>query len=182
MMMRSQPMAIAWGIWARSRGSAFATLGCMLAPVLMNVLFPESGHFSSQGRNAFAGILGFHLASVSLLLTLSIFSYTEVDSQKSPASFPRRLFVLPTTAFQMVFVPMLLGVVTMEILALTWAIVDPELERRGFSSHCRLTWFFTSRFSGQCLGWVLCECCSWALSASCSSWPRYFALRRRGFR
>jgi hypothetical protein len=54
--MRSQPMAIAWGIWARSRGSAFATLGCMLAPVLMSVLFPESGHFSSQGRNAFAGL------------------------------------------------------------------------------------------------------------------------------
>src|SRR5262245_51980807 len=124
--MRSQVMAVVWGIWARSRGSVLAGVGCTLVPVLMTVLVPQS-RFSSHRPNAFAGVLVFHLAVASLLLTLAIFSYTEYDAQKSQTGFPRRLFVLPLTAFQMVFVPMLLGVVAMEALALTWATVDSEL-------------------------------------------------------
>jgi len=125
--MRSQVMAVAWGIWARSRASMLAAGACLLAAMLMNVLLPESNRFSQNRPNPFLGMVNFHLAVATILLTLSIFSYTEFDTQKSQTGFPRRLFVLPATAFQMVFVPMLLGVLAMESVALMWATFNSEL-------------------------------------------------------
>src|SRR5215831_11405058 len=125
--MRSQVMAVVWGIWARSRASVLAAAACLLAAVLMNLLLPESSRFSQNRPNPFLAMVNFHLAVATILLTLSIFSYTEFDGQTSRSSFPRRLFVLPVTAFQMVFVPMFLGVVAMGSLALMWATFNSEL-------------------------------------------------------
>ena len=124
--MRSQAMAVLWGIWARNRGAVLAAAGCTLGAMLLNLLVPGTTRID-QRHNPLVEMFIFNLAGASLLLTLSIFSYTEVDTPKSQTGFPRRLFVLPMTAFQMVFVPMLLGAIAIEVLALTWAVCNTAL-------------------------------------------------------
>jgi hypothetical protein len=125
--MRSQAMAVLWGIWARSRTAVLLAAACVSATVLMKLLLPEASLLAGQHHNPLAEMVIFHIAAASLLLTLSVFSYTEFDPQKSQSGFPRRLFVLPVTSFQMVFVPMALGVMAIELLVLMWSLFNPEL-------------------------------------------------------
>ena len=65
-----------------------------------------------------------------MFLTLAIFSYTEFNPQRGTTGFPHRLFVLPVTTFQLVAVPMILGVAALEVVILAWtAFVLPADDR-----------------------------------------------------
>jgi hypothetical protein len=60
------------------------------------------------------------LGMLSLLLVFGIFNYTESSGTRSLGGFPRRLFVLPVPSWQLVAVPTLTGVVSIELWYLAW--------------------------------------------------------------
>jgi hypothetical protein len=117
--MHSTIAAQIWEIWSRRRTSIRLAVGISAAGGLVNWILPESIHMSEEAR-ILVELLAFHAGAAVLLLTLAIFSYTEVNPQNGSAGFPQRLFALPVSSFQLVAVPMLLGVVGMEIVALAW--------------------------------------------------------------
>lgn len=51
---------------------------------------------------------------------LSAFNYTEFNPAREWSGFPYRLFVLPVRTWQLVTLPMLLGVISLELLYLAW--------------------------------------------------------------
>ncbi len=65
-------------------------------------------------------LLNFHLIIAALLLFLAICGYTEFNAQKGSIGFPHRLFTLPLSSFELVALPMFLGVAAAELLGLVW--------------------------------------------------------------
>jgi hypothetical protein len=115
-LMRSPITALIWEIWARSRGSIWIVIAITSFTCLFNSILPES-YRAAEGA---IGMLNFHLGAASLLLVLSIFSYTEFNSQKGSNGYPHRLFALPVTSFQLVAVPMFFGLFAVELVCLAW--------------------------------------------------------------
>lgn len=60
------------------------------------------------------------LAMLSFLLLFGIFSYTESSGDKGIGRFPHRLFTLPVSSLRLVAVPVVSGVVAVELLYLAW--------------------------------------------------------------
>jgi hypothetical protein len=68
------------------------------------------------------------LAMAAFLLLFSVFNYTESEgpatghyaSAKGVGQFPRRLFTLPVTSLHLVSVPIVAGIVSIELLYLMW--------------------------------------------------------------
>jgi hypothetical protein len=60
------------------------------------------------------------LMVLSFLLLLGIFNYTEFNPTKEWNGFPYRLFTLPVSTWQLVAVPMILGLASVELLYLAW--------------------------------------------------------------
>ncbi len=60
------------------------------------------------------------LMVVSFFLLMGAFNYTEFSPAREWSGFPYRLFVLPVRTWQLVTLPMLLGVVSVELLYLAW--------------------------------------------------------------
>jgi hypothetical protein len=56
----------------------------------------------------------------AFLLQLAVFNYTDSDGSRSLGRFPPRLFTLPLTSLQMVTVPMLAAIVSIELLYAAW--------------------------------------------------------------
>jgi hypothetical protein len=63
-------------------------------------------------------MFGMFLAGAAVLLCLAVFGCTEINSQTGLMGFPRRLFVLPISSFQLVAVPTVLGTAGVELLLL----------------------------------------------------------------
>ena len=106
--MRSATSALLWEIWHRHRPVVAGIVGLTIVGRLL-YLSPRSS------------LLVDLLAMLSFLLLFGVFNYT----------FPRRLFTLPVSSLRLVVVPMLTGIVSVELLYLLW--MEP-LSRGGSAS------------------------------------------------
>ena len=104
-LMRSPAAALIWEIWGRNRGWILAILAI------------TAFSWTLSGDNP--GPLVEFLGITSFLLLFAVFDYTEF-SWDNARSFPCRLFALPVSSFRLVAVPVLLGVVSVELLYLCW--------------------------------------------------------------
>jgi hypothetical protein len=112
--MNSPLAALAWEIWRRGRRSACVALGCIAFCALVNVVAPE--RFFARGGETLFGFL----MVMSFLFTFGIFNYTEFNSSKEWNGFPYRLFALPVRTWQLVTLPMFLGVAWVELVYVAW--------------------------------------------------------------
>jgi hypothetical protein len=115
--------ALAWEVCARSRSAVAWLIGVTAVSVLLNIAFRSSiaqGHSNphATGFPLLISMLGMFLAGAAVLLFLSVFGCTEFNSQTGLMGFPRRLFVLPVSSFQLVAVPTVLGIAAVELLLL----------------------------------------------------------------
>src|SRR5690348_13529810 len=106
--MRSPITALAWEIWQRGHRSAWLVLGCILLCALVNLGIVD--RLSTEAGQAHFYPLFGSLMVVSFLLLMGIVNYTEYNSTKEWNGFPFRLFVLPLRMWQLVAMPMVLGV------------------------------------------------------------------------
>jgi hypothetical protein len=114
-IMRSPLAALAWEIWQRSRRSTGLAFGCVIFCALVNLSAPER-FAASEAGHAVYGLL----MVVSFLLLMGTFNYTEFNPTREWNGFPYRLFVLPVRTWLLVTLPMLLGVVSVELLYVAW--------------------------------------------------------------
>src|SRR5580692_5737040 len=112
----SSPLAtLAWEIWRRGRRLAWLALGGLAFCVVVRLTVPER-LVSSEGVHTVYGLL----MVLSFLLVMGIFNYTEYNATREWHGFPYRLFVLPIRTWRLVTLPMLLGVVSVELLYAAW--------------------------------------------------------------
>ncbi len=117
--MRKPLAALIWEIWRRGRRSACLALGSVTFCALVNLLTPEKLRINQAGGDLFSTLFGL-LMVLSFLLMMGIFNYTEFNSSREWNGFPYRLFVLPVRTWQLVIMPMFLGLVSVELLYLAW--------------------------------------------------------------
>jgi hypothetical protein len=117
--MNSPLATLAWGIWRRGRRSTWLTLGCVTVCALTNLLIFERLGLTDASRAQFSTIFKL-LMTLSFLFLIGIFNYTEFNSTKDWNGFPYRLFVLPIRTWQLVALPMLLGLASAEALYFAW--------------------------------------------------------------
>src|SRR4051812_38181134 len=98
--------ALTWEIWVKNRKRVWTVIGMILSGWLVNIVWP--------GHLAVAETLSF----MSWIFVFGIFHYTENDPQKLSIGFPSRLFTLPVSSLQLVAVPMVLGVASIEAVYL----------------------------------------------------------------
>lgn len=117
--MNSPFTALAWEIWRRRRGSAWVVLACIAVGVLVNRLILD--HFKFVLGDDVGNLSPFFgmLMTLSFLLLMGIFNYTEI-SNREWSGFPYRLFVLPVPTWQLVLLPMALGVAAVELNYYAW--------------------------------------------------------------
>ena len=113
--MSSPLFALTWEIWRRGRRSACLALGCVCVCALVNLLTPEG----LTGHAIFQALFGL-LMVTSFLLLMGIFNYTEFSSSREWNGFPYRLFSLPLRTWQLVTLPMFLGVASVELMFFAW--------------------------------------------------------------
>lgn len=124
--MRSAAVPLLWEIWRRGRGSA----GAIAVASALSWLIDFTARNDPPGR-----IPAAHnqmLALVSFVILLAMFSYIESGGDQGMGRFPRRLFTLPVSTFQLVAVPVVAGIVAIELLYLLWV---GRLAAPGASNH-----------------------------------------------
>ena len=117
--MNSPLTALTWEIWQRGRRSAWLALGCVGFCALVNLATSERLRATETGHALFPPLFGL-LMTLSLLFIMGIFNYTEFNSSREWNGFPYRLFVLPVRTWQLVSLPMFLGVVSVELIYTAW--------------------------------------------------------------
>ena len=117
--MNTPLAALTWEIWRRGRRSALLALGCVTACVLVNFLILDGLHLNEDRRAAFYPFFGM-LMVFSFLFLMGVFNYTEFNSTREWNGFPYRLFVLPLPTWQLVTLPMLLALVSVEAVYFAW--------------------------------------------------------------
>lgn len=113
--MHSPLAALTWEIWHRGRRSISLAFCCVAFCALVNRATPQSFAASDAGQAVYGLLM-----VVSFLLLMGVFNYTEFNPVREWSGFPYRLFVLPVRTWQLVTLPMLLGVVSVELLYLAW--------------------------------------------------------------
>jgi hypothetical protein len=125
--MRSPIAALTWEIYRRGRRSAALVLACIAAGAILNGIIPDSNHA------LFSTVFGI-LMVLSFAFLLGLLNCTEFNSTREWNGFPYRLFALPVPTWQLVAVPMLVGLGVVELLYFAWIklvwthgqIVHPE--------------------------------------------------------
>jgi len=115
--MRSPTVALLWGIWQRHRAFVAAI-----------AIFTAAGWLVDGGEPS---TLNEMLGLLSFVLLFGIFTYTEVSEDGGVGRFPHRLFTLPVSTLRLVAVPVVAGVVSVELLYLLWM---DRLTRGGMAS------------------------------------------------
>ncbi len=105
--------ALSWEIWRRGRRSAAVILGCVTFCTIINRIIPDTNHA------LFSTVFGILMVS-SFAFLLGLFNCTEFNSSREWNGFPYRLFVLPVPTWQLVAVPMVIGLVVVEGLYFAW--------------------------------------------------------------
>src|SRR5438876_7890581 len=117
--MKYPAQALSWEIWQRSRGSVWLIAGTISFCWFLNLLVPDSSGLSPSNRERILTV-EWLLAVVSFLFVFGMFNHTEFDPRKEWTGFPYRLFVLPVPTWLLVLCPILLGVVTVELVYFAW--------------------------------------------------------------
>src|SRR5678816_186935 len=115
--MLSPTRALVWEIWLRKRGMILLLLGVLLTGWLFNHLFVRS-LIASGDVLALVHVVNTMFVMTALLVALAVVSYTEFNPQQDAVGFPQRLFVLPVKSVVLVALPLLVGIVTVVIVAL----------------------------------------------------------------
>ena len=111
--MHSPVTALAWEIWKRGRRSAWLVMICLAFCAFINLIIPDTNHA------LFSAVFGIAMVlSVSFLMGL--LNCTEASPAKEWNGFPYRIFTLPVPTWKLVAVPMVLALVTVELLYLAW--------------------------------------------------------------
>jgi len=113
--MLSPTGALLWEIWRRGRRFAYLVLGSVTFCALLNLIGPERFRASPPIQG-----LCWFLMMWSFLFLFGFFNCTETNSTREWNGFPYRLFVLPVRTWKLVTLPMLLGVVSVELLYVAW--------------------------------------------------------------
>lgn len=111
--MRSPVAALTWEIWRRGRRAATAVVACIAFCTAINLIVHNTN------REPFSSIFGF-LMVWSFGFLLAVLNCTEFSSTREWSGFPYRLFVLPVPTWQLVGIPMLLGLILVESLYVGW--------------------------------------------------------------
>jgi len=136
--------AMIWGIWVRNRNAILAVIGITLATCIFNLALPDSLRSMQGNRFKFGAregltMLNMNLGAAVFIFLLAIFNYTEENPGTGSTGFPRRLFTLPVSTFRLVAVPVVLGVVSVELIYLVWV-------KAVFWEPGNLTWWFAILF------------------------------------
>jgi hypothetical protein len=114
--MRSPIAALTWEIWQRGRRSVWLVMGIIALCSLINLSVPAKVHAAENAEAVYI-----FLMVCSFFLVFGIFHYAELNPRKNWHGFPYRLFALPVPTWVLVALPMLLGVVSVELGYLAWA-------------------------------------------------------------
>jgi hypothetical protein len=112
--MRSATAALVWEIWQRNRQWVLAIIAMSAAGRLAH--FADSDTGNDGGPSPITFVLGM----LSFLILFGVFTYTESSRGKDLGGFPRRLFTLPVPSLHLVAVPVIAGILAVELLYLTW--------------------------------------------------------------
>jgi hypothetical protein len=118
--MSSPLLALSWEIWRRGRRSAWLSIACVTFCAVINLAVLPRLHAAEAGREVFNALFGL-LMTMSFLLVMGIFNYTEFSSTREWNGFPYRLFTLPLRTWQLVALPVVLAVTSVEALYWAWA-------------------------------------------------------------
>ena len=102
-----------WEIFRRGRRLAWLGLACISFCAAVNLIIRDTNH------ELFSFLFGF-LMVLSFLLLLGIFNCTETSSSKDWSGFPYRMFTLPLPTWKLVILPMLAGLIVVELLYFGW--------------------------------------------------------------
>jgi len=111
--MHSPVAALAWEIWKRGRRSVWLVLICLAFCAFINLVIPDTNHA------LFSAVFGIAMV-LSVVFLMGLLNCTEANPTKEWNGFPYRIFTLPVPTWKLVAVPMVLGLVTIELLYLAW--------------------------------------------------------------
>jgi len=111
--MRSPTAALLWEIWRRNRMAVAVIIAATVAGRLLD--------YAEQPTDDPSSVITL-LSMASFLFLFGIFSYTERSGTRGIGSFPRRLFTLPVSSLQLVALPVLTGIASVELLYLLWLV------------------------------------------------------------
>ena len=120
--MRSPTAALLWEIWRRNRIAVAVIVAATVAGRLLD--------YAEQPTDDPSSLIAL-LSMVSFVFLFGIFSYTEPSGTRGIGIFPRRLFALPVSSLRLVALPVIAGIVSVELLYLLWLV---PLSRDGTSS------------------------------------------------
>ena len=121
--MRSPTYALLWELWHRHRFTAASIAGLTVCGRLLDV--------SERADSPEPSTLVTLLCWSSFAALFGLFDYTESADGSGFGRFPHRLFTLPVSSLRLVTIPVLAGVVSVELLYLLW--LEP-LTRNGQTS------------------------------------------------
>ena len=124
--------ALVWEIWLRNRRSVALLTGILLFAWVFNMVQPAGFRTTEAGRERWFTFKCL-LMTISLLIVFVIFTYTQTDSEQEFRGFPRRLFTLPIPTWLLVWLPICLGVLSLELTywaCLKLVFLPGELPRR----------------------------------------------------
>jgi hypothetical protein len=104
-----------WEIWQRQRWAIGGIAALTLAGRLIDASYttgPAADEASAM--TTLCGMLAF-------LLLFAVFNYTDSGSSTGLGRFPHRLFTLPVSSLRLVAVPVLTGIIAIEVVYLAWA-------------------------------------------------------------
>jgi hypothetical protein len=109
--MRSSTAALLWEIWRRNRVAVAVIVAATAAGRLLD--------YAEQPTDDPSSLIAL-LSMVAFVFLFGTFSYTEPSGTRGIGSFPRRLFTLPVSSLRLVALPVLTGIVAVELLYVLW--------------------------------------------------------------
>lgn len=113
--------ALAIHVFRKSQAQWLSNLGLILVTAIAYLAWSPSGQDEDMAQ--LDVIFRCYPMAGSLCLALFAFHFTEGTRRAGFGSFPTRLFVLPISSFQLVAIPMGLGVVTVMAVYLIWSVM-----------------------------------------------------------
>jgi hypothetical protein len=119
--MRSPITALIWEILRRNRRSVWIVAVLASLGWLFNLLIPDNFRTGFE-RDLIQAVSGLLMAA-SILFVFGISNFTETNPGKDWSGFPYRLFALPVSTLFLVTLPMVFGVVCLELVFGFWAFI-----------------------------------------------------------
>jgi hypothetical protein len=123
--VRTPTTALLWEIWQRHRWAIGGIAALTVAGRLIDASYTTgSAADEASAVTTLCGMFAF-------LLLFSVFNYTDSESGAGLGRFPHRLFTLPVSSLRLVAIPVLTGIVAIDLLYLAWT---SPLSRGGSTS------------------------------------------------